>query len=76
MKVSAPGSQSSLHSSPAVEVEVVPVRHNVNLDAMGLLLSEKLQRMLGSFSSGSGIFASSEWHLQRSVVHQLELETM
>ena len=64
MKVSAPGSQYSLSSSPAVEMEIVPVRDNVNLDAMGLLLSEELQRMLGSFSSSSGIFASSERHLQ------------
>ena len=52
------------HSSPAVEVKVGPVRHTAQLDAVSLLLSEKLQRMLGSLSPSPGIFASSERHVQ------------
>ena len=74
MKVSGQsGSQNIVHSSPAMEMEIVPVRDNINLDAMSLLLSEELQRMVCSFSSCSRIFASSERHVQRSVSHDVEL---
>ena len=64
MKVSAAGPQYGIHSSPSMEMEVVPVRDNINLDAMSLLLSEELQRVLCAFSSRSGIFAPAERHVQ------------